>query len=72
MDLMSDDLFDVSHDMLYKRILDFQTAAKISDDITVASEAMKTIANLMEYLDYDGLTNIVTGSWNASNNSAAY
>lgn len=54
-DLMSDDMFDKVHDIVYQKVLNIQGST--GQDTTKAQDTMQILSNMLEYLDNDVLIN---------------
>lgn len=65
-DLMTDDLFDKIHDIIYAKVLQLETID--SDDTEDELQCLQILSNMLEYLDYDITMNNMTGSWKDETN----
>lgn len=70
MDLMTDDLLDKVHDLLYSKVV--HQGASHSIDLNQASYAMQVASNMLEYLDYNTLMENVTGAWSNGTTEEAF
>jgi len=60
-DLMTDDLFDKIHDIIYYKVMRLRNDFDL--DTTESLTCLQIVSNLLEYIDYDITVNNMTGSW---------